>query len=175
MTLGERIKEIRKDNKLTQKEFADKISVSRPFISRIEANKEKPSETLMKLISATFGIELDWIMQGTGYKESQLKTTNKVLKNMDFLALEGLDKIDFAECSSLLAHILTANTKSNSEQYFKNIIHSVLSVLNNFFNRKDITEYEDEDIEVIIAYIEKKLKEAVEAFKNENLNEEITH
>ena len=68
MTLGERIKEIRKDNKLTQKEFADKISVSRPFISRIEADKEKPSETLMKLISATFGIELDWIMQGTGYK-----------------------------------------------------------------------------------------------------------
>ena len=171
MTLGERIKEIRKDNKLTQKEFADKISVSRPFISRIETDKEKPSESLMKLMSATFGIELDWIMQGTGYKESHLKTINKVLQNTDSFALEGLDKIDFAECSSLLAHILTAKTQNNSEQYFKNSIHSILSVLNNFFNRMDVTEYEDEDMEVIMAYIEKKLNEAVESFKNENLDE----
>lgn len=175
MTLGERIKEIRKDNKLTQKEFADKISVSRPFISRIEADKEKPSESLMKLIAATFGIELNWIMKETGYKESQLKTTNKILQNMDLLALKGLDKIDFAECSSLLTHILTANTKSNSEQYYKNSIYSILNVLNNFFNRIDVTEYQDEDIEVIMAYIEKKLNEAVKAFKNENLNEKIAH
>lgn len=173
MTLGERIKEIRKDNKLTQKEFADKISVSRPFISRIEADKEKPSETLMKLMSATFGIELDWIMQGTGYKETHLKTTNKVLQNTDSLALEGLDKIDFAECSSLLAHILTAKTQNNSKQYFKNSIHSILHVLSNFFNRIDVTEYNDEDAEVIMAYIEKKLNEAIEAFKNENLDEKI--
>lgn len=174
MTLGERIKEIRKDNKLTQKEFADKISVSRPFISRIEADKEKPSESLMKLISATFGIELDWIAQGTGYKESQLKTTNKILQNVDVLSLDGLDQIDFAECASLLAHILTVHTKRNSEQYFKNSIHSILSVLNSFFNRPDVTEYEKEDIEVIVTYIEKKLKEAVETFKKEDLNEKIT-
>lgn len=171
MTLGERIKEIRKDNKLTQKEFANKISVSRPFISRIEADKEKPSESLMKLISATFGIELDWIMQGTGYKESQLVTTNKVLQNMDLLALDGLNKIDFAESSSLLAHILSATTKDNSDEYFKKNIHSILSVMNTFFNRKDIAEYDDEDIEVIITYIERKIKEAVQAFKNEDLNE----
>lgn len=175
MSLGERIREIRKDNELTQKEFADKISVSRPFVSRIEADKEKPSESIIKLISATFGIELNWITQGIGYKESQIKTTNKIIKNMDFLELEGLDRIDFAECSSLLAHILTANTKFNSEQYFKNRIHSILCVLNSFFNRIDVNEYENEDIEVIMAYIEKKLNEAVEAFKNENLNEKITY
>lgn len=171
MTLGKRIKEIRKDNGLTQKEFADKISVSRPFISRIEADKEKPSESLMKLISATFGIELDWIMQGTGYKYSQLKTTNQILQNIDSLALEGLNKIDFAEWSSLLAHILSVSTKNNSEQYYKNNIYSILSVLNIFFNRKDISDCTDEDIEVIATYVEKKLREAVNAFKNEDLNE----
>ena len=47
--------------------------------------------------------------------------------------------------------------------------------MNNFFNRIDVTEYQDEDIEVIMAYIEKKLNEAVKAFKNENLNEKIAH
>ena len=68
MTLGQRIKEIRKDNNLTQKEFADRISVSRPFISRMESDKEKPSVSLMKLIASSFGVELDWIMNGAGYK-----------------------------------------------------------------------------------------------------------
>ena len=53
----------------------------------------------------------------------------------------------------------------------KKNVHSILSVLNTFFNRKDIAEYGDEDIEVIITYIERKIKEAVQAFKNEDLNE----
>lgn len=171
MTLGERIKEIRRDNKLTQQDFADKISVSRPFISRMESDKEKPSETLMKLISATFGIELEWIMQGTGYKETNRKTANKLFKITDSLPLEGFDKIDFARCSSVLAHLLTVKPKYNSERYFKACIYSILSILYNFFNRLDITEYEDEDLEVIMAYIEKKLNEAIEAFKEEDLDE----
>ena len=171
MTLGERIKEIRTDNKLTQKEFADRISVSRPFISRIESDKEKPSETLIKLISATFDIELDWIMYETGYKKGRIKTINNILQNMDVLSLTGMDKIDFAECASLLAHILSVNTKNNSEQYFKDKIHSILSILNTFFNKKDIAEYETTDIELYSTYIEKKLNEAVEAFREEDLNE----
>lgn len=173
MTLGERIKEIRKDNNLTQKEFADKISVSRPFISRMESDKEKPSATLMKLISASFGIELDWIMYGTGYKEDRIKTANKIYYNTNSLPLDGMDKIEFAEYASLLAHILSANTKSNSEQYFKNKIHTILSILSTFFNQADIDEYETEDIELYTVYIEKKINEAVEAFKKEDLNEAV--
>ena len=34
-TLGERIKAIRINNKLTQKELADRMSVSAPYISQI--------------------------------------------------------------------------------------------------------------------------------------------
>ena len=51
-TLGHRIKEIRSEQSLTQQQFADSISVSRPFISRVEADKENPSDSLLKLISA---------------------------------------------------------------------------------------------------------------------------
>ncbi len=173
MTLGQRIKEIRKDNNLTQKEFADRISVSRPFISRMESDKEKPSVSLMKLIASSFGVELDWIMHGAGYKESRKKTANKIYYNIDSLPLDEMDKLDFAECASLLAHILLAKTKSNSEQYFKDKIHTILSILNTFFNQNDIDKYESEDIELYTVYIEKKINEAVEAFKKEDLNESV--
>ena len=84
-----------------------------------------------------------------------------------------MDKLDFAECASLLAHILLAKTKSNSEQYFKDKIHTILSILNTFFNQNDIDKYESEDIELYTVYIEKKINEAVEAFKKEDLNESV--
>lgn len=39
-TIGERIKEVRKDFSLTQTEFGKKIGVSHSHISKIESNKE---------------------------------------------------------------------------------------------------------------------------------------
>lgn len=173
MTLGERIKEIRKDNNLTQKEFAEKLSVSRPFISRIESDKEKPSESLIKLISATFNTELNWIIDGAGYKESERKTMNKILCHLDYLPLEASEKIDFAQCSGILAHLLnTPQTKSNSKRYFRSKIQSILTVLNSFFCRYDSSEYSKEDIDVVITYIEKQMYEAIAAFENEDLDED---
>jgi transcriptional regulator with XRE-family HTH domain len=63
-TIGERIKEIRKSNTLTQSEFAEKVCVSRPHITNIENNKENPSSMLIRLISLLFSISEDWIING---------------------------------------------------------------------------------------------------------------
>lgn len=172
MSLGNRIKMVRKDNKLTQREFADKLSVSRPFISRIEADKEKPSETVLKLISATFGIELNWLMNETGYKETYTKSTNKLLRYQEDLPLSGFEKIDFAECSSILLHLLNSPiTQNNSERHYRKCIKSILVVLNSFFTRNDVVECEKEEIEAIMNYIERKIHEAIETFEVEDMND----
>ena len=64
--LGERIHAIRKSRNLTQQQFADQLSVSRPFISRIESGKESPSDSLLKLISLQFDVSYEWITGGKG-------------------------------------------------------------------------------------------------------------
>lgn len=67
--LAERIKKVRTDLHLTQQEFADRISVSRSFVSRMESGKEKPSNSLLKLIALEFDVATDWLENGQGTME----------------------------------------------------------------------------------------------------------
>ncbi|MBP1578987.1 MAG: helix-turn-helix transcriptional regulator [Oscillospiraceae bacterium] len=94
-SIGERIKQIRQDRKLSQQEFAEKLSVSRSFISRVEHNKENPSETLLKLISWSFECDFDWLTNGSGKKYSDYK--EKQLLQKEIIKSDLVNKIDFAQ------------------------------------------------------------------------------
>lgn len=65
-SLADRIKKVRTDLHLTQQGFADRISVSRSFVSRMESGKEKPSNSLLKLIALEFDVSTDWLENGKG-------------------------------------------------------------------------------------------------------------
>lgn len=173
MSLGNRIKEIRTDYKMTQEEFAEKLSVSRSFISRVEADKEKPSDSLLKLISATFRIRLNWLKYGEGLKEDEIKTIFKFLELQDDLFIERYDeKHDFAKWSSIMLRILKkVEIKSNSERYYRSCITSILSILDHFFTYCNDSNYEKELIKSCINYIEQKMIDASEAFEKEDLDD----
>lgn len=47
MVLGERVKFVRKSNKLNQADFAKRLGISQTHVSKIEKNVENPSETLL--------------------------------------------------------------------------------------------------------------------------------
>lgn len=172
MTLGYRIKEIRTDNKMTQKEFAEVLSVSRPFISRVEADKETPSDSLLKLIAATFKIRLNWLKYGEGHKEDEIKRILKFLELQDGLFIEEYEeKHDFAKWSSIMLRILRKiEIKDNSEQYYRNCITSILSTLDHFFTCCNDNNYEKDLMKSSINYIEQRMIDATEAFKEENLD-----
>ena len=62
--MGEKIKKIRKDHKLTQAEFAEIFGLSHSHISNIENNRENPSETLILFICSRFNISYEWLRYG---------------------------------------------------------------------------------------------------------------
>ncbi len=64
ISIGKRIKEVRKSNGLTQKQFADKLCVSRSFVSNIERNADNASNSLIRLISLAFNVDENWIKFG---------------------------------------------------------------------------------------------------------------
>ena len=66
MTLGERIKFVRKSNKLNQADFAKKLGISQTHVSKIEKNIENPSETLLRFTSYMFAINIEWLKTGSG-------------------------------------------------------------------------------------------------------------
>ncbi len=75
MEFGDRIKTIRKQNKLTQEQFAEKLNVTRQAVSNWENNKNLPDIGMLIRISDVFGISLDELIKG----ESTMK--EKIIKD----------------------------------------------------------------------------------------------
>jgi len=66
--IGKRIRELRNYLNLTQKEFSEKISISRSHLSGIESGKETLSDSVIKLICIEFQISEIWLRKGEGEK-----------------------------------------------------------------------------------------------------------
>ena len=74
--IGNLIKEIRKDNNLTQKELADKLGVTFQAVSKWENGKNIPDIAILKQISEMFNINIDNILNG----EKILKEKQRIKK-----------------------------------------------------------------------------------------------
>ena len=66
MTVNQRLAQARKELKLTQREFAEKISVATGFIAAMETGDRKVNPRIMKLVSSCFNINLQWLETGEG-------------------------------------------------------------------------------------------------------------
>lgn len=66
MTLGERIKVVRKNNNLNQNQFACLLGISQTHVSKIESGVENPSETLLLFISYKFAVNIQWLKEEQG-------------------------------------------------------------------------------------------------------------
>ena len=68
MTLGERIKEIRKENKLTQTALAEGIGLKQNSIAVIETDKRNPSDQTILSLCRFLHVNEEWLRDGSGEK-----------------------------------------------------------------------------------------------------------
>lgn len=66
MTIGERIKYLRKSLNLTQQQFANALDVDQGHIAGIEKGTKNPSKPLQKAICLTFYVRDIWLKTGEG-------------------------------------------------------------------------------------------------------------
>lgn len=66
VTIGDRLKYLRKQKRLTQKQMADKCGCTENFIYRLEHNKRKIQETTLSLLKLNFNANKEWILTGEG-------------------------------------------------------------------------------------------------------------
>lgn len=66
MTLGERIKLVRKDatHKMTQEDFARSLGLTRDQLVTYELDRVKPQRSVLMLISQQYSIRLEWLETG---------------------------------------------------------------------------------------------------------------
>ena len=103
--IGNRIKELRKSEDLTQKEFAKRLLVSQSYLSGLENGNELPTNKLIKLICLEFGVNENWLSDNVGEMYDDVYENNKA-------------SLVEESNSALLKMMLLFSTKSNVEYGF---------------------------------------------------------
>ena len=132
MKLGKQLLKIRKDNKMSQEDFAEIFNVTRQTISSWENSKSYPDiETLVK-ISDRFSISLDVLLKGDQKmikKISKVQKDNKILKRLTIIFSIIISLIVVA-CGIYFG--MYYYEKNKLEKQFKNTITE-----NQFYKNKD--------------------------------------
>lgn len=63
-SFGLRLKQLRTDNRLTQKEMGEWLGVSGNYISMLETGREAPSDQFIKLAASRFHVREEWLRDG---------------------------------------------------------------------------------------------------------------
>lgn len=140
MTISRKIKNIRLDNKLTQKEFADKINKSCITIRKYESGDINPPMDVLSEICSIFNVPMDYFFNnskneyptpladehafknpffytGTStINENQTSTDTSALNNMDIKAISYIIS-SLGYSVNLSDHILLLNDNSNNISY----------------------------------------------------------
>ncbi|MDI6601641.1 MAG: helix-turn-helix transcriptional regulator [Thermoanaerobacteraceae bacterium] len=72
---GDKLRKLRKERHLTQRELAAKLSISRSALSLYESNKREPDFATLKKIADFFDISLDYLLD----REKDSYSTNNYL------------------------------------------------------------------------------------------------
>lgn len=66
LELKDRVKKIRKDANLTQQAFAQSIGTNQNTVTHYETGRTKLSGISAKIICDQYGVNIDWLLKGTG-------------------------------------------------------------------------------------------------------------
>lgn len=80
--MKERIKKIRKDEGLTQKEFAKRLGIKQNTVATYEMGRIGVSDNVIRSICREFGINEEWLRYGTGEMKKPINTDYEVITTL---------------------------------------------------------------------------------------------
>ncbi|MEC1613226.1 helix-turn-helix transcriptional regulator [Bacillus mojavensis] len=103
MTVGQRIKAIRKERKLTQVQLADKANLSRSYLADIERDRYNPSLSTLESVAGALGVQVSAIVGEENLikeepAEYNAKEEKDIAKRMEEIKrdLENSDGLSFS-------------------------------------------------------------------------------
>ncbi|MDE7130662.1 MAG: helix-turn-helix transcriptional regulator [Lachnospiraceae bacterium] len=105
MNQCDRIRQILKENKLKQKQFASVIGVTESYISKLLKDPNiRLSQSLAVLIEEKYGYNSEWVLYGNEPKLKQI-SKDKSLSELHQKALTQLEKMNDEQVKAILAFI----------------------------------------------------------------------
>ena len=94
--IAEKIFLLRKANKLTQEQFAEKLGLDRHTIARAEEGKHRLSPETLELIAMTWDIPASYFYDDSTFRVDISKTglIHKINKKLKLLSKADLNKVD---------------------------------------------------------------------------------
>ncbi|QUO31454.1 helix-turn-helix domain-containing protein [Coprococcus sp. AF21-14LB] len=86
--MNKRIKEIRQNAGMTQREFADRIGVSRNTIAAYETDARVPIDAIIVSICREFNVNEDWLRTGLGNMYAEVNPDIQLSKALGSLLRE---------------------------------------------------------------------------------------
>ena len=124
-TINERIKKIRKTEKLSQKEFANKIGISQRAVSWSEQSGNNVPDSTIKTICIVYNISEEWLKHGTEpmYLNPKIYDLDKFMQKYNVSELEMQIIQTYFE--------LDVNIRRYILDSFKNKLTNSKNILNN--------------------------------------------
>ena len=70
---GSRIRELRRNQNITQEELANRLHISDAHLRRVESGKKGASLDLMLAMADVFGVSIDYLVRGYQHPEDHIK------------------------------------------------------------------------------------------------------
>lgn len=133
--IGERLKTLREEKKLTQQEVAEKLGISRGRYSQYELNSRLPDYDLLIKIADFFGVTVDYLVGFTEKKDHRLKSVSPEMSK----AIGILEKR--TEMLDILLELIKGMSKEDFEGILKEQIDGLNSgdynVMENLYKYRD--------------------------------------
>ncbi len=107
MTLGERIREVRKSLKMTMDQFGERIGVTKSTISNIENGNRNATEHMIKSICREFEVNEEWLRTGTGDIFKEMTADEQVCNRFRYI-IENASPVKKVLLSALLELVYSA-------------------------------------------------------------------
>jgi transcriptional regulator with XRE-family HTH domain len=117
LQLNDRIKKIRKALGFSQMVFSKALGISRGHVSSVETGAAEPSEQLINLICATWGVNKEWLANDHGELKIKYKSNITIEEDLDML-LEDADELKYNFLINNLNLLL--KTMENFIEFFDN-------------------------------------------------------
>lgn len=107
MTLGEKIVQLRKQNRWGQQDLCTKIGIKPTHLSRIENGKSQPSADLLYKIAKAFGVTMDFLFNEDAEEPTPVTIKDKTLASK----LELIEQLNSDEKQTIINVIDSMLTK----------------------------------------------------------------
>lgn len=118
MGFADKLKNLRKENNLTQKDVAERLNVSRSTIAGYETKQRQPSYEKLLVLSNIFHVTIDYLLDGNPPLDCTIEPCNPVSSTSDthrllmiYNSLSSRSKEDLLK----LAHLLELGDKEQAD------------------------------------------------------------